>query len=328
MYTIIVSLLAIGASSAALPEADEWQTRMNAGYQAELAGDFATAARAYRAAGEIVVGSPSRDQRRAVAWNALGMMYDALGQFAHAESEYRRALAAAEKSGGKTSETHAIVQGNLGSLYGEMGQTARGEKLLREALAYYLDGPSPDEARLAIMKNCLAELLLIARKYTEAGSLLREALPVLVKHTEHAYELGMVWNNLGVVHLYQKDYAESERLLLAALATMQKALGPDHPLQLRALGNLATLADRLGNRELAEARLKQALELAERRLGRDHPVYGALLSNYAAHVREGGDKSRAKALQAQAVRILKDSGRRNGIGAVIDVNALSQDKGR
>jgi hypothetical protein len=36
----------------------------------------------------------------------------------------------------------------------------------------------------------------------------------------------------------------------------------------------------------------------------------------------GGDKSQAKALDARSTQILKERGRRNGVGAVIDVNSL------
>jgi len=72
----------------------------------------------------------------------------------------------------------------------------------------------------------------------------------------------------------------------------------------------------------AGERLRRGLDIAERRLGPEHPVYAALLANYAEYLRLGGDKSQAKALAARSNEILKDSSRRNGIGAVIDVHSL------
>jgi hypothetical protein len=39
-------------------------------------------------------------------------------------------------------------------------------------------------------------------------------------------------------------------------------------------------------------------------------------------LREGGEKSQAKALKARSEQILKDSSRRNGIGASIDIHSL------
>jgi hypothetical protein len=44
--------------------------------------------------------------------------------------------------------------------------------------------------------------------------------------------------------------------------------------------------------------------------------------NYAALLRQGGDKSQAKVLETQSTQILKDSTRRNGLGAVIDVSSI------
>ena len=90
----------------------------------------------------------------------------------------------------------------------------------------------------------------------------------------------------------------------------------------RTLNNLASQAARTGHREEAGQCLRRALDIAERRLGPEHPVYAAILANYAAFLREGGEKSQAKALQARSDQILKDSSRRNGIGAVIDIHSL------
>ena len=99
-------------------------------------------------------------------------------------------------------------------------------------------------------------------------------------------------------------------------------MGPDHPMLVRILNNLASLENRTGHREEAGQRLRRALDIAERRLGPEHPSYAALLANYAAFLRQGGDKSRAKELAAQSTEILKDSSRRNGLGAVVDISSL------
>jgi hypothetical protein len=127
---------------------------------------------------------------------------------------------------------------------------------------------------------------------------------------------------MGVLYLYRKQYPDAERFFLRSLSMMEKGMGPDHPMQVRTLSNLAMLAGKTGDRKAAEEWLNRALELTERRLGTAHPVYGMLLVNYASYLHEDGQKSRAKALRAKASQILKDAGRRNGIGATIDVSAL------
>jgi hypothetical protein len=47
-----------------------------------------------------------------------------------------------------------------------------------------------------------------------------------------------------------------------------------------------------------------------------------VLAWYAIYLRQTGDKARAKAMEAQSSQILKESGRRNGVGLLIDVTAL------
>jgi Tfp pilus assembly protein PilF len=103
---------------------------------------------------------------------------------------------------------------------------------------------------------------------------------------------------------------------------MELHTGPDHPILARTLNNLASLSARTGHREEAGQCLRRALDIAEKRLGPEHPVYAAILANYAAFLRQGGEKAQAKVLEARSDQILKDSSRRNGIGAVIDINSL------
>ena len=132
-------------------------------------------------------------------------------------------------------------------------------------------------------------------------------------------------NNLGVVRCLEGNTEEARQLLLQAVAMIEERWGPDHPMLARILNNLASLEYRTGHREVAGEKLRRALDIAERRLGPEHPSYAALLANYAAFLRQEGEKSRAKEVQAQSNRILKDSDRRNGLGAVIDVSSLRRD---
>ena len=131
---------------------------MDEGAIAEIAGDYPRR--------RLYTGPPLEaaerfdrlDQRRAVSWNALATMYDALGRFAEAEAAYRRALKAAAESTGKSGAEYALVLGNFGSVYVETGHIATGEKLLRQSLAIY-----PRLTRrtfaLATARNALGEVL-------------------------------------------------------------------------------------------------------------------------------------------------------------------------
>jgi tetratricopeptide (TPR) repeat protein len=321
-HHVLTAALAILTSATSFPQTDDWRQRMNEGSTAQAAGDYAKAAAAFRAATEVAERFDRSDRRRAVAWNAMATMHDALGQFAEAEAAYRRALKEAADSTGKTGPEYALVLGNLGCWYVETGQPVAGEKLLREALAIYSAADPPDELRIAAARNGLGEVLCTARKYKEAGPLLVSAIAVLEKDPRALFETALAKNNLGVVRSLEKNTEEARRLFLDAVAMIEQHWGQDHPMLVRILSNLASLEYRVGHREEAGERLRRALDIAERRLGPEHPVYATVLGSYAAFLRQQGDKSRAKVLEAQSTQILKDNDRRNGLGAVIDVNSL------
>ena len=176
--------------------------------------------------------------------------------------------------------------------------------------------------RIAAARNGLAEVLCVARKYKQADPLLISAIAVLEKDPRAWGETALAKNNLGVVRFLEGDHDQARRLFLQAVAMIEQRWGTDHPMLVRILSNLASLENRTGHRQEAGERLRRALDIAERRLGPEHPSYAALLANYAAFLRQEGDKSRAKVLEAQSTQILKDNSRRNGLGAVIDVNSL------
>lgn len=319
---VLAAAITILTSVAGFPQTDDWRPRMNEGAAAENIGDYARAITSYRAATEVADRFDRGDRRRAVSWNAVATMYDALGRFAEAEAAYRRALKEAAGSTGKTGPEYALVLGNLGSWYVETGQRAAGEKLLRESLAIYAAADPPDELHIAVAQNGLAEVLCSSRKYKEADPLLTRALAVLEKNPRAWSETALAKNNLAVVRFLEGNHEEARRLFMEAVAMIEQRWGPEHPMLARILNNLASVENRAGHREEAGQRIRRALDIAEKRLGPEHPSYAALLANYAAFLRQGGDKSAAKALEARSTQIMKDSSQRNGLGAVIDINSL------
>ena len=319
---ILATALVVLTCAAGFPQADDWRARMDEGGVAERAGDYAKAASLYREATQIAEGFEARDKRRALAWNSLATMHETMGRFADAESGYRRALREAAESSGKSGPEYALVLSNLGAAFVETGQAAAGEKLVREALAIYSAADPRDEFRIASMQNGLAEILCLGHKHKEAEPLLIQALAVLEKKPGAWGETALAKNALGVVRYFEGNPEEAKRLILQGLTMMEEHLGPEHPMLIRFLNNLAPLQNLSGHREEAGQGLRRALDIAKTRLGAEHPTYALLLSNYAAFLRQGGDKSGAKVLEAQSTQILKDSGRINGVGVVIDVNSL------
>jgi tetratricopeptide (TPR) repeat protein len=310
------------ATAAAFAQADEWWRLMKAGIDADQAGDYVRSATLYREA----IGASERlgptDERGAYAWNALAKTQDVLGNYAAAERGYRRALKAAEDSRGRASIVYAITLQNLSILYAETGQASRGERLAREALSIAAALDPIDRAGLAMAQSCLATIAGVLGKHEEAIGLVRAALPVLEKDPNAWTQTVAALNTIAVSLYMEGEAMEPERLLQRALATAEGHAGVNHPMLPRILMNLAAIALHSGRPEEAGARLSRAMEIAVARLGPEHPAYGTLLAGYAVYLRQVGEKSRAREMEARSSQILRESGRRNGLGAVIDVTAL------
>ena len=310
------------AVSAAFPQADDWQRLMDQGIAAHTAGDYGEAASCYRAAAALSEHFDRANSRRFAAWNALATAYDALGRYADAETNYRRALGAAEQAQGKSSVSYASVLANLGTLYAETGQAARAVKTLRQALAIHESAALVSERRIALTRSSLGDVLAFTGKYGEAANHLTTALAALEKLPDNWSEIAVTLNGLAVTRMFQADYADSERLLRRALATLEQHAGSDHPMLVRPLNDLASVLAREHRMDETAALLRRAIDIAGRRIGIEHRLYGKLLANYAGYLRQAGEKSQAKTFQAQADRILQDSARRNGLGVRVDISTL------
>ena len=124
---VVIAALAVFTAAAGFPLTDDWRARMDEGSAAEAAGDYAGAASLYRAATEIAERFDHRDRRRAVAWNSLATMYDAMGRFADAEAGYRRALKMAAESTGKSGADYGQALPQLRSYVGDRATSGRNQ---------------------------------------------------------------------------------------------------------------------------------------------------------------------------------------------------------
>jgi tetratricopeptide (TPR) repeat protein len=71
----------------------------------------------------------------------------------------------------------------------------------------------------------------------------------------------------------QGRYDEAEPLYKRVLATMEKALGPDHPDTASGLNNLAAIYEAQGKYAEAEPLYKRAIAIREKALGYNTPIY-------------------------------------------------------
>ena len=105
--------------------------------------------------------------------DALASVYAEAGQYAESEHEYRGALALTEKSQGRQSLDYALLVASMAVLPTQIGNHEAVGALLGEAII--ANRQSGRDRELAIVRVCLAQILLEAKRYAEAESVLLDA---------------------------------------------------------------------------------------------------------------------------------------------------------
>ncbi len=100
----------------------------------------------------------------------------------------------------------------------------------------------------------------------------------------------------------QADYAEAEKLFLAALKEAEK-FGEQDPRLATSLNNLALLYDAQGKYAQAEPLYRRALAIREKALGPEHPDLATDLNNLALLYRAQGKYAQAEPLSRRALAI-------------------------
>ena len=319
-YVLLCAVASIGA----LAQTSDWSRLMSQADTSERNGNYAQAARTYESALRLSKSFQPDDPRTPLTLDKLGMMYNELGRFSDAITMDRRAIAWVERWRGKNTEEYAALLNNLAAVYLDEDQIAKAEPLIREAVARDEAILQPNDPRLAKARSVFANAMLRRGDYGAAEQLLLKSIYCFENRPDCRRELGIAKNNLGIVRRFQERYEESRRLMEEGVAVIESDTGPAHPALARLLNNLASVYEKLGLREQANATYQRSIQIAETYFGPEHPQYGIMLHNYAYFLRNCGRKSEAKALEAHARAAIQAGARRNGEGMTVDVSAFRQ----
>ena len=123
-------------------------------------------------------------------------------------------------------------------------------------------------------------------QYAEAEKQFVAALKEAEKFGAQDPRLATSLNNLATLYINQGKYAEAESLLRRALATFEKAPGPEHPIVAVVRISLATLYINQAKYAEAETLFQRALATLEKALGPDHRNVATMLETHAALLRK------------------------------------------
>ena len=199
----------------------------------------------------------------------LGLLHEALGDYATAEPLLTEALAGRREVLGTDHPDTITSIGRLGFLLQVQERMDEADPLLREALttrARTLGDGAPDtwlwrggqawrDGDLVESERCWRAGLALARR--DLGDDHRETLNLI--------------KNLALALVERGKLAETEPLCRELLAARRRRLGDEHPRTLEALTQLAEVLAGLDRPAEARPLLREAYERQRRLLGADHP---------------------------------------------------------
>jgi len=147
------------------------------------------------------------------------------GKMAEALPMVEEALEIARKSSGDGSVEAAQMYANVAEVHRVAGRLDRALPLYRKARFIYETALGKADTRVASILSQEGLILISDGKLTLAGQALERAVDILGQSCPSCVpEMSIAENNLGVLRLKQKRYAEADRLLTHVLALQEKYL--------------------------------------------------------------------------------------------------------
>lgn len=269
-------------------------------------GKYAEAMPLAQKAVEVCEQTFGENRATASCLGVLASVYKEMGNYAVAESLYKRSHAIFEKTLFAEDPTIGTSLGNLAELYRLMGNYAVAEPLIKRSLAINEKALGPDHPGTATSLGNLALLYSEMGNFAAAELLYKRGLAIDEKafgpdHPKIAADV----NNLAVLYDTMGNCAAAEPLYIRSVAIDEKTLGPDHPHTASSLGNLALLYAEMGNYAAAEPLLKRSLESDEKALGLEHPQTAVCLNNLAKLYHSMGNLTAAEPLYKRSLVVLE-----------------------
>ncbi len=228
--------------------------------------------------GQIALGLSAGlgDGREAATHDAIGTVRESEGNFALAETEYRRAMALWQVVPHRDPLAVARARGNIGSALGGQGRYDEAEAEQRTALVLRIAALGPEHPEVARGHNNLGNALYGRGHYAEAEAEYRMALALGTRALgpEHP-DVASSHNNLGNALTITGEFAGGAAEQRTAIAIRERVLGPEHPEVAKSHNNLGNALLLAGDIEGAEQEYRTSLALRIATLGEDHPDVGA-----------------------------------------------------
>jgi serine/threonine protein kinase/tetratricopeptide (TPR) repeat protein len=206
-------------------------------------------------------GTRPTDSEMADALNNLAVIYTQNGQYAKAQSYFKRALALKNKM----DPQHANVAGTysgMGNMELRQGHYKEALKDLLKAKTLTMQTNGPDHPDTAKILNDLGQAYQLLGKLSEADSAYKQAYAIRQKSLSPGdpaiADSQMV---MGALAFRKNDYATSEQLFKQALVIDEKALGPENQVVAEIYFVLGVLYDKQKMYDKAVENYRKALAI-------------------------------------------------------------------
>ena len=210
----------------------------------------------------------------------------------------------------------------MAALYAETDQYAKSDRLELRSVVARASEFGLDHADAAWLLATLGVLEYRRARYADAERDQNAALAISEKVAPNGPATSQILNNLGLIQLRTRRYAEALSSFRRPAAVGEAAMNPDYPMQALLLANLGTTHLLLNGPTEAEPFYTRALALAENRIGTEHPLVGRILSCYAVVLRQTNRKGQAKDIERHAKAIVQEHSRETFSQMVINVGDI------
>ncbi len=230
--------------------------------------------------------APASPALEAELRHIIGGTYVSLGEYASADSQYLRSLAAWQTAAPKGDPRAERVLLDLGVARWEEGNYESADSVLQ--LVDSLHRRRNDVAPLdrATLLDTRAQTLARLGRNADARPLFYESLAMHRQYFPNDAEAAIpTWVSLAVVESDLGNHQAADTLLQSAMRLAQRVGAANGSSLLPILAVRAGLLERLGQMDSAGATYREVIRLREQLLGPDHPQLAMSMLNYGDHLR-------------------------------------------
>jgi serine/threonine protein kinase/tetratricopeptide (TPR) repeat protein len=210
---------------------------------------------------------------------ALGMSYRKLGKPSKGIPHLRKAYETFLRDLGATAVETLTAGQELAESLDDIGAFDEAENLMTALLESSQSAHGPDAEVTLEIASKLGLSLQTHNKSNQALTILLETLAARQRVGSAPDTIHKLQNDLGLVHYFRQNYAESEKMTKLALEGRLKLYDPVHPKTLESRNNLAAILEARGQSETAINLLDQIVADSTRVRGANHIDTLSSLSN-------------------------------------------------